>query len=161
LGLTLNLDLGTYPDCCMAYGLYELATARWVGRLLGPGDHFVDVGANIGYFTLIEAQRPQTDTGFELQHALLAHRIPEPQRAIQTAGGDAGTIGTELDSGIQIRGDACGVDAIGRGSAMERVETVVDGRQQPVRFPQRTALDQRRDGRRDHGVTIAREGPGP
>lgn len=55
--LQLELDLATYPDCCMAYGLYELETARLIKRLLRPGDHFVDGGANIGYFTLLAAQR--------------------------------------------------------------------------------------------------------
>ncbi len=57
LDLSLDLDLGTYPDCCMAYGLYELDTTRLVLRYLRLGDHFVDVGANIGYFTLIAASR--------------------------------------------------------------------------------------------------------
>lgn len=56
-GFELELDLGTYPDCCMAFGVYELATARLIERLLGPGDHFVDGGANVGYFTLLAAQR--------------------------------------------------------------------------------------------------------
>jgi len=52
-GALLDLDIGTYPDCCMAYGLYELATARLMRRTLSPGDHVVDAGANIGYFTLL------------------------------------------------------------------------------------------------------------
>ena len=56
-GLWLRLDLGTYPDCCMAFGLYELDTARLLRRLLRPGGWFVDCGANIGYFTLLAAQR--------------------------------------------------------------------------------------------------------
>ncbi|MCC6579467.1 MAG: FkbM family methyltransferase [Phycisphaeraceae bacterium] len=55
-GLTLDLDLATYPDCCMALGLYELATARLIRRRLQPGDHFVDAGANLGYFTLLAAR---------------------------------------------------------------------------------------------------------
>jgi FkbM family methyltransferase len=55
-GLALRLDLGTYPDCCMAFGLYELDTARVLRRLLRAGDTFVDGGANIGYFTLIAAK---------------------------------------------------------------------------------------------------------
>src|SRR5438876_1061821 len=55
-GLRMNLDLGTYPDCCMAYGLYELDTVRVVKQLLRRGDHFIDAGANIGYFTLLAAQ---------------------------------------------------------------------------------------------------------
>jgi FkbM family methyltransferase len=55
--MRLNLDLSTYPDCCMAVGLYELDTVRLVRRLLQAGDHFVDCGANIGYFTLAAARR--------------------------------------------------------------------------------------------------------
>ena len=56
-GMRLNLDLATYPDCCMAVGLYELDTLRLLRRLLKSGDHFVDCGANIGYFTLAAARR--------------------------------------------------------------------------------------------------------
>ena len=55
-GPRLDLDLGIYPDCCMALGLYELTTARLLRRLLGPGGHFVDAGANLGYYTLLAAQ---------------------------------------------------------------------------------------------------------
>jgi FkbM family methyltransferase len=54
--VALDLDLSTYPDCCMACGLYELDTLRVIRRLLRPGMHFVDVGANIGYFTLAAAR---------------------------------------------------------------------------------------------------------
>ncbi len=53
----IDLDLGTYPDCCMAYGLYELDTVRLIKKLLKPGDHFVDGGANIGYITMLAAKR--------------------------------------------------------------------------------------------------------
>jgi FkbM family methyltransferase len=56
-GLEMWLDLAEYPDCCMAYGLYERETERAIERLLLPGDHFVDGGANIGYFTLRAARR--------------------------------------------------------------------------------------------------------
>ncbi len=54
-GLRFDLDLSTYPDCCMAFGLYELDVARLIRRSLRPDDHFVDGGANIGYFTAIAA----------------------------------------------------------------------------------------------------------
>jgi FkbM family methyltransferase len=53
---TLHLDLSTYPDCCMACGLYELDTLRVLRRLLRPGMHFVDCGANIGYFAIMAAR---------------------------------------------------------------------------------------------------------
>lgn len=55
-GFQIKLDLGAYPDCTMAYGLYELDTARLIKKRLKPGDHFVDGGANIGYFTLLAAK---------------------------------------------------------------------------------------------------------
>jgi len=55
-GLRLNLDLRTYPDINMAVGLYELDTYRLIRRLLKPGSWFVDVGANLGYFTLLAAK---------------------------------------------------------------------------------------------------------
>jgi len=55
-GLRLHLDLRTYPDITMAVGLYELDTARLIHRLLKPNLWFVDVGANLGYFTLLAAK---------------------------------------------------------------------------------------------------------
>ncbi len=55
-GLHMKLNLATYPDCCMVFGLYELDTTRQMRRLLRPGDWFVDCGANIGYFTLLMAR---------------------------------------------------------------------------------------------------------
>jgi FkbM family methyltransferase len=55
-GIALELDRTTYPDCSMALGLYELDVARCIKRMLRPGDHFIDGGANLGYFTLLAAQ---------------------------------------------------------------------------------------------------------
>lgn len=54
--LRLKLDLATYPDVSMAYGLYELDTIRTIRSLLKPGDHFVDCGANVGYVTLLASR---------------------------------------------------------------------------------------------------------
>jgi FkbM family methyltransferase len=55
-GLRLRLDLHTYPDVTMAVGLYELDTYRIMRRYLKEGSWFVDVGANLGYFTLLGAK---------------------------------------------------------------------------------------------------------
>ena len=52
----MKLDVGTYPDVAMAYGVYELTTIRTIRSLLRPGDHFLDVGANIGYVSLIASR---------------------------------------------------------------------------------------------------------
>lgn len=54
--IQMELDLATYPDCCMSVGLYELDTYRAIRKCLRPGDWFVDCGANIGYFSLCAAQ---------------------------------------------------------------------------------------------------------
>lgn len=55
-GFELDLNIGIYPDICMAYGLYELDTIRLIKRILKQGDHFVDAGANIGYLSLYAAK---------------------------------------------------------------------------------------------------------
>jgi FkbM family methyltransferase len=54
--IRLRLDLHTYPDVTMAVGLYELDTYRIMRRYVKPGSWFVDVGANLGYFTLLAAK---------------------------------------------------------------------------------------------------------
>jgi FkbM family methyltransferase len=56
-GVALRLDVGewTTSGYYFANVPYEPATARYVIAHLGPGDVFVDAGANSGYFTLIAA----------------------------------------------------------------------------------------------------------
>ena len=80
-GLDLDLDLGTYPDVAMAFGVYELDTLRLLRRLLKPGMTFVDGGANLGYFTLhaarlgagVEAFEPDPANRHRLQANLEAN----------------------------------------------------------------------------------------
>lgn len=55
-GFSMDLDLSTYPDVMMAYGLYERDTHRVLSLLLKPGMTFLDGGANIGYFSHIAAK---------------------------------------------------------------------------------------------------------
>lgn len=38
------------------YGVWEPHLSRWITEALGPGDGFVDVGANIGYFSLLASK---------------------------------------------------------------------------------------------------------
>lgn len=54
-GIRMTLNLAEYPDCCMAFGLYELSLAKVLKQTLKTGDHFIDGGANIGYFTMMAA----------------------------------------------------------------------------------------------------------
>jgi FkbM family methyltransferase len=38
------------------FGVWEPRMTQWLSRRLGPGDTFVDVGANIGYFSVLASQ---------------------------------------------------------------------------------------------------------
>jgi FkbM family methyltransferase len=54
--LNFDLDLDLSPFCHdMYFGLYELEITGLMKFFLRPGDTFIDIGANIGYFTWIGA----------------------------------------------------------------------------------------------------------
>jgi FkbM family methyltransferase len=40
----------------MYFGLYDQAEIRLLKRLLNPGDTFLDIGANVGYYSLVASQ---------------------------------------------------------------------------------------------------------
>src|SRR5919109_5225137 len=44
------------PRCIYWFGVWEPPLSRWIRGALGPGDTFVDIGANFGYFTLLAAR---------------------------------------------------------------------------------------------------------
>ena len=54
-GATLPLDLANYVDRTIYMGCYEPLNTSLFRRILGPGGVMVDVGANIGYFSLLAA----------------------------------------------------------------------------------------------------------
>ncbi|HWH13666.1 MAG TPA: FkbM family methyltransferase [Miltoncostaeaceae bacterium] len=54
-GCRMDLDLDEYVQRRIYYRAHEVPEARWVRRLLRPGDLVVDVGANVGFFTLLAA----------------------------------------------------------------------------------------------------------
>jgi FkbM family methyltransferase len=45
------------PRCLYWFGVWEPALSRWIEERLAPGDVFVDVGANMGYYALLAASR--------------------------------------------------------------------------------------------------------
>lgn len=56
-GFLFHADLGDWlGQYVYLTGNYEPATARVIAGLLRPGDHFADIGANAGFFTLLGAQ---------------------------------------------------------------------------------------------------------
>jgi FkbM family methyltransferase len=54
-GLELRCDLTDHVQRQVYYGLYEAAETRIIRSLLRPGSIFFDLGANVGYFTLLAA----------------------------------------------------------------------------------------------------------
>jgi hypothetical protein len=44
------------PRCIYWFGTWEPPLSEWIRRALRPGDVFVDVGANVGYFTMLAAR---------------------------------------------------------------------------------------------------------
>lgn len=54
-GALMDLDLGEYVQRRIYYRCHEVPEARFVRRLLRPGDRVLDVGANVGFFTLLAA----------------------------------------------------------------------------------------------------------
>ena len=44
------------PQYIYYFGLWEPHLTRWIQRRLAPGDTFIDVGANIGYMSLLASQ---------------------------------------------------------------------------------------------------------
>lgn len=61
-GYRVRLDLSDYIERCAYLGIFEPEETRAVQALLKPGMTFVDVGANIGYYTLL-ASRAVGDAG--------------------------------------------------------------------------------------------------
>lgn len=56
-GFAMRLDLRDWVDQFIyATGIYEEPTAHLIAQLLQPGSTFVDVGANIGFFSLLAAR---------------------------------------------------------------------------------------------------------
>jgi FkbM family methyltransferase len=100
-GIELQLDLSTYPDCCMAFGLYELDTYRLLRRIVAPGSTFVDCGANLGYFTLaaarwvgpdgrVEAFEPDPANRARLEENLARNNLAANVRVHSLAASDRG-----------------------------------------------------------------------
>lgn len=49
-------------QCIYFFGVWEPAVTHWIGNRLRAGEAFIDIGANIGYFTLL-ASRAVGDSG--------------------------------------------------------------------------------------------------
>jgi FkbM family methyltransferase len=56
-GYKMSLDLADVIQRDVYSGLYEPFESRWLKQFLRPGMTFVDVGANIGYYTWLASRR--------------------------------------------------------------------------------------------------------
>ena len=54
-GSSMELDLSDYIQRSMYAGLYEVEDVAWFRTVLRPGMVFVDVGANVGFYTALGA----------------------------------------------------------------------------------------------------------
>ncbi len=57
-GATIECDLkDRVPAFIFHFGAWEPDISHWIARRLRPGDLFIDVGSNIGYYTLLASKR--------------------------------------------------------------------------------------------------------
>ena len=58
-GVTISMEITTEFERRRVESFFtkEPETIRWIDELMKPGDHFFDVGANVGVFTLYAALR--------------------------------------------------------------------------------------------------------
>src|SRR5262245_32273149 len=60
-GAAVTLDLSDWVQRCVFLGVYEPHETKWVRGYLRPGMVVVDVGANIGYYTLLASDTVGND----------------------------------------------------------------------------------------------------
>lgn len=115
VGLRWELDMRHNIDRRLyAIGSYESATIREARRFLGPGDTVLDVGANIGTFSLplaragfgVVAVEPASDTGERLRRHIDMNGLTDQVRVEQLAlGASDGSIhlraGRSADVGLR------------------------------------------------------------
>lgn len=69
-------------NAIIRHGVYELSVTEVLWRLLGNGDMFIDVGANIGYMSHLMASRAKSGFGISFEpHPLVFSRLSENLRA--------------------------------------------------------------------------------
>jgi len=104
---------GQYPPFAMATDRYEAGTTRLLEQIIDPGDLVVDIGAHVGYFSLLAARQvgPQGKVySFEpdpsnyrlLQRNIEANgytNITATQKAISKASGSAQLMLSSRDNG--------------------------------------------------------------
>ena len=96
LVIHFNPDRSAFTVRGLVMGTYERGTVAVVRRLMGQGKTFVDLGANIGYFSLIAARaataqgrvfafEPDPDTFSILERNIVANDLQAPIEAMQLA----------------------------------------------------------------------------
>lgn len=118
------------------YGLHEFVDMAFLLHLLRPGDLFVDVGANIGSYTILAsavcgarsiAIEPDPDTVRSLKRNIEANKIGDRVTVIESAVGAApGTVrfsvGNDTTNRVLARDDATGRDV-----PVRTLDEILDG----------------------------------
>lgn len=91
------------PRCIYWFGAWEPPLSEWIRQALRPGDIFVDVGANLGYFTLLAARavaakgavvavEASPDTARRLEETLAWNRVGNVRVVQAAAAADEGAL---------------------------------------------------------------------
>jgi FkbM family methyltransferase len=91
------------PRCLYWFGTWEPPLSAWIRHSLRPGDVFVDVGANVGYFTLLAARsvspggsvvalEPSPATTSHLEENLARNRVDRVRVVEAAVAAEEGTV---------------------------------------------------------------------
>lgn len=91
------------PRCMYWFGTWEPPLSDWIRRTLRPGDVFVDVGANIGWFSLLAARgvapsgsvvaiEASPETAGKLERNVAANGFPHVRVVRAAATAEAGAV---------------------------------------------------------------------
>lgn len=111
------------PKCAYWFGVWEPVLSRYVSDALEPGDGFLDVGANVGYFSVMAAHRvgargfvvslePSPPLVEELRFNVALNRLTNVRVVPVAAGADEGSV-EFFDAGCPNRAESTTVPSAG------------------------------------------------
>lgn len=120
----------------LRFGLFDLVVTECLMRLASPGDHAIDVGANIGYMSLVLARavgktgrvtafEPHPEIFADLQ-ANVAASVVEPVQAAVSAEPGMATLNVPAEFGFN-RGVATIEEVGGQAAAIDVRKVTLDG----------------------------------
>ncbi|MCI0571465.1 MAG: FkbM family methyltransferase [Myxococcaceae bacterium] len=110
-GYRMRLDVSEYIQQQVYLGTFEPRETQWVRRWLAPGMSFVDVGANVGYFTLLASSlvgptgrvfacEPSTQAFQRLEATLRENRVTQARAFPFALGSEPGELHLYFTTGV-------------------------------------------------------------